>query len=85
MAILPKLLCGIENQESTALASNTCAADKYCHCKGPEEGKMIACDNNICETEWFHFHCVGLARKPRGLWYCSEACRQKATKVNNIH
>ena len=68
IAILPKLLCG----------TNT--ADKYCHCKGPEEGKMIACDNSNCEVEWFHFHCIGLTRKPRGFWYCSEACRLKASK-----
>ena len=79
MAILPKLLCGIENQENTASASHT--ADKYCHCKGPEEGKMVACDNSNCESEWFHFQCVGLTRKPRGLWYCSEACKLKANNI----
>ena len=33
--------------------------------------KMVACDNPDCTREWFHFDCVGLARKPRGKWYCS--------------
>ena len=37
MAIFPKLFCGIQNQENTASASHT--ADKYCHCKGPEQVK----------------------------------------------
>ena len=28
---------------------------------------MIAqCDNPDCATEWFHFECVGLTRKPQG-------------------
>ena len=52
MAILPKLLYGIENQENTTSASHI--ADKCCHCKRPEEGKMVACDSSNCETEWFH-------------------------------
>ena len=39
VAILPKLLCGTESCE-TPLAFNT--SDKYCHCRGPEEGRMIA-------------------------------------------
>ncbi len=26
---------------------------------------MIACDNNDCDTEWFHFGCVGLEAKPK--------------------
>ena len=74
--ILPKLLRGIESCEShTPSTSNT--MKYYCHCRGPEEGRMIACDNSNCEVEWFHFRCVGLTRKPRGFWYCSEACKLK--------
>ena len=26
----------------------------------PEYGKMIGCDNNFCEYEWFHYSCVGI-------------------------
>ena len=36
---------------------------------------MIDCDNDFCEYEWFHYSCVGITRKPRGKWYCSEECR----------
>ena len=49
MAIFPKLFCDIQNQENTASASHT--ADKYCHCKGPEQVKMVACDNSNCTCE----------------------------------
>ena len=36
---------------------------------------MIGCDNDFCEYEWFYYSCVGITRKPRGKWYCSEECR----------
>lgn len=50
---------------------------KYCWCDGIESGKMVACDNKSCKREWFHFECVGLTRKPRGKWYCSNQCKQQ--------
>lgn len=28
-------------------------------------GQMIACENPDCETEWFHFSCVGLTAEVR--------------------
>ena len=37
---------------------------------------MIACDAPDCETEWFHFECVGITEPPRGKWFCS-ACKKK--------
>jgi len=35
---------------------------------------MIACDNESCLYEWFHFPCVGLSKKPGPgeLWYCQK-------------
>ena len=47
----------------------------YCWCNGGDMGQMVACDNPNCPREWFHFECVGLTRKPRGKWYCSDSCR----------
>ena len=29
----------------------------YCFCNGPDNGKMIACDNPTCPMEWFHVKC----------------------------
>ena len=49
---------------------------KYCWCDGGESGKMVACENELCPREWFHFECVGLTRKPRGKWYCSKQCKK---------
>ena len=48
----------------------------FCWCGG-KEGNMVACDNPMCETEWFHFECAGLKLKPRENWFCSEACECK--------
>eukprot|EP00959_Pyramimonas_sp_CCMP1952_P256706 5363075-Pyramimonas_sp.AAC.1 len=56
----------------------------YCVCNRVSFGEMIACDNNTCRIEWFHFECVGLSRdhKQKGKWYCPEcaAFKKKAKK-----
>jgi len=51
----------------------------YCTCRKVSYGAMVACDNQDCEIEWFHFACVGLDTKPRGKWFCN-ACREKKNK-----
>lgn len=39
---------------------------------------MIACDGPDCETEWFHYNCVGITEDtiPNCTWFCNE-CKQK--------
>lgn len=49
---------------------------KYCTCRSVSFGNMVACDNEECPYEWFHWSCVGMTREPAGKWYCLE-CRQK--------
>lgn len=49
---------------------------KYCTCRSVSSGNMVACDNEQCPYEWFHWNCVGMTKEPAGLWYCEE-CRQK--------
>lgn len=46
----------------------------YCPCGKPDEDFMIACDEQGCKYEWFHFVCVGLDGEsiPDGDWYCPE-------------
>ncbi|TRM57152.1 hypothetical protein BD626DRAFT_412644 [Schizophyllum amplum] len=53
----------------------------YCLCKGPSAGRMIACDNSSCPTEWFHMTCIGLAEEPAEdeKWYCDD-CVAKMSK-----
>ncbi|TAQ88989.1 hypothetical protein B7494_g2655 [Chlorociboria aeruginascens] len=43
---------------------------KYCICQSVSHGDMVACDNEQCRLEWFHWTCVGLTREPVGTWIC---------------
>lgn len=52
----------------------------YCICKSYSYGDMIACDNNRCKIEWFHFACVDIRVQPKGKWYCPK-CRGESSKV----
>lgn len=49
---------------------------KYCTCRSVSYGNMVACDNDECPYEWFHWSCVGMTKEPAGKWYCEE-CRGK--------
>lgn len=48
----------------------------YCFCRQVSYGEMIACDNQNCRYEWFHYGCVGLTEPPKGIWYCPD-CRKQ--------
>lgn len=37
---------------------------RYCYCNQVSYGSMVACDSDTCPLEWFHLHCVGLAKPP---------------------
>ena len=43
----------------------------YCICRQIAYGEMIACDNDECEIEWFHYSCVNLNKQPKNAWFCS--------------
>jgi hypothetical protein len=51
----------------------------YCVCKRIAFGEMIACDNEDCLVEWFHYPCVNLTRKPKNSWIC-HLCSNKKRK-----
>ena len=53
----------------------------YCICKQVAFGDMIACDNEDCAVEWFHYACVNLSRKPKNSWICP-LCSNKKRKMN---
>ena len=76
--LLPLLLSGKSHSpETETLPGISCMSPTtYCWCRGGESGQMVACDNPQCTIEWFHFECVGLTRKPRGKWFCSERCKR---------
>ncbi|AEO70391.1 uncharacterized protein THITE_45191 [Thermothielavioides terrestris NRRL 8126] len=52
---------------------------KYCSCQNVSFGNMVACDNDDCPYEWFHWGCVGLKSEPNGTWYCPD-CSEKLRK-----
>lgn len=45
---------------------------KYCTCRSVSYGNMVACDNDGCPYEWFHWSCVGVQSEPKGKWFCPE-------------
>eukprot|EP01137_Pigoraptor_chileana_P001193 Opistho-2@38460 len=45
---------------------------RYCICNQVSFGEMVACDNEDCALEWFHYACVGITEPPKGKWYCEE-------------
>jgi len=48
----------------------------YCLCRQVAFGEMIACDNEDCAIEWFHYSCVNLNKKPKSSWLCPD-CQYK--------
>jgi hypothetical protein len=48
----------------------------YCLCQRVAFGDMVACDNEDCPIEWFHYPCVGLTKQPKNAWLCPK-CRPK--------
>lgn len=66
--------------DSSATSLSACSAEPvYCTCKRVAFGDMIACDNEDCPVEWFHYACVNLTRKPRNNWICP-LCSNKRKK-----
>lgn len=55
------------------------AIERYCRCQQPSYGDMVACDNDACSIEWFHYKCVGITQAPKGKWYCSSKCKKQST------
>jgi inhibitor of growth protein 3 len=55
---------------------------KYCTCRQISYGAMVACDNEECEIEWFHYDCVGITQPPKGKWFCLE-CTKKMSSIEH--
>lgn len=51
----------------------------YCICQKVSFGDMVACDNDKCPYEWFHWECVGLKKEPTGTWICP-VCTQNGVR-----
>ena len=33
-------------------------------------GGMVACENQMCETKWFHLVCLEMSKAPSKKWMC---------------
>lgn len=78
-AILPELFSHYFTRQLKC-PDETASEDAYCFCRGPETGKMIACDSSFCQYKWFHFSCVALKKTPKTKrWFCPEC---KGAKEN---
>lgn len=66
----------LEADLDAAMAEGGDDATLYCLCQRVSFGNMIACDNENCKFEWFHWACVKITKQPdeRIPWYCPE-CR----------
>ena len=49
----------------------------YCFCRQIAFGDMIACDNEECAIEWFHYQCVNLTKQPRNKWLFPDCSRKQ--------
>ncbi|EPQ25856.1 uncharacterized protein PFL1_06531 [Pseudozyma flocculosa PF-1] len=66
-AALPETTSIVPGHEAMAIDPNE---PRYCYCDQPSFDEMVACDNDDCPREWFHYGCVGLTASPKGKWYC---------------
>lgn len=48
----------------------------YCTCRQIAFGDMIACDNEECAIEWFHYACVNITQA-RSVWLCPDCTRKR--------
>lgn len=55
---------------------------RYCICNQVSYGDMVACDNEHCPFEWFHYPCVGITQSPKGKWYCPKCTASMRRRGN---
>ncbi|KAG0435465.1 hypothetical protein HPB47_018463 [Ixodes persulcatus] len=72
-AILPELLSRYFTRSTAPEEDQGSEPSSFCFCRGPDSGKMVACDAKDCKFKWFHFTCLGLTRASKKKhWYCSD-------------
>lgn len=76
---VPATVCD-DSEDSSIVDENGQALDwtydpnepRYCICNQVSYGDMVACDNEDCPFEWFHYACVGITQPPKGKWFCPQ-------------
>ena len=55
--------------------------EQFCYCRQEESGQMIACDNDNCPYQWFHFECLQMTAPPKSRkWFCPDCQKEKKNK-----
>jgi inhibitor of growth protein 3 len=77
---------GTEDEEMSGMGGAEGEEDesddtKYCFCQRVSFGDMVACDNDNCQYQWFHWECVGIKEEPVGDWLCPACSKQPANKI----
>lgn len=76
--VLPELFAEFFSKKGKAIAESGGSTAAFCYCRGPEIGKMLACDGENCPYRWFHYTCIGIKRAPRQkTWFCSDCSTEK--------
>ena len=78
--ILPELLARWFSRRTPETHAQE--VDKFCYCREGKSGDMIACDNETCHYQWFHFACLKLTAAPATKrWYCPDCQKEKRKKI----
>jgi len=77
---------GTEDEEMAGMGNGDHEEDesddtKYCFCQRVSFGDMVACDNDNCQFQWFHWECVNIKEEPVGDWLCPDCRKQPANKI----
>ncbi|KAF2731931.1 hypothetical protein EJ04DRAFT_514227 [Polyplosphaeria fusca] len=77
---------GTEDEEASGVGGAEGEEDesddtKYCFCQRVSFGDMVACDNDNCQLQWFHWECVGIKEEPVGDWLCPNCSQQPPHKI----
>ena len=54
---------------------------RYCFCHNVSYGDMVACDNENCPYQWFHWGCIGITEEPVGEWLCPHCRKLPANQI----
>nr|XP_054928796.1 uncharacterized protein LOC129385755 [Dermacentor andersoni] len=76
--VLPEMFSQYFTRKDTPKAGTSAKRSVYCYCRGPETGRMVACDGEHCPYKWFHYSCIGMKRAPKQKhWYCADCAQLK--------
>lgn len=80
---------GTEDEDGAGVAGGEGEEDesddtKYCFCQRVSFGDMVACDNDNCHFQWFHWECVNIKEEPVGDWLCPDCRKQPPAKIKRV-